>query len=116
MIALVVALALGMILMMAIPSGREDQLKVQIWKNSELIRELPLNTDAQIRIEGDYENTVMIRGDRAAITESICPGEDCVHSGWISRSGRSIICLPNRVEVRITGGSSPEDEVDAVVR
>ncbi|MBQ8917117.1 MAG: NusG domain II-containing protein, partial [Oscillospiraceae bacterium] len=48
---------------------------------------------------------------RACIAQSTCPGEDCVHSGWISSPGRSVVCLPNRVEIRITGSS----EVDFVV-
>ena len=47
-----------------------------------------------------------------AITGSDCPGEDCVHSGWIKASGRSIVCLPNKVEIRIVGQS---DDVDFVV-
>jgi len=45
------------------------------------------------------------------IAESTCPGNDCVHSGKIHSAGRSIVCLPNRVEIRITG----ESDVDYVV-
>ena len=52
---------------------------------------------------------------KAAILESTCPGEDCVHSGWISQTGRSVVCLPNRAEVRIEGVSGADD-VDAVVQ
>ncbi len=115
-IALVIAAALGMILVLALTGGSEENLRVQIRKDGEVIRELPLDTDAVISVEGDYANTVVIRDGQVAITESNCPGEDCVHSGWIRRSGRSIVCLPNRVEVRITGGTPAEDDVDAVVR
>ena len=55
--------------------------------------------------------TVVIRDGRAAILESDCPGGDCIHSGWISQPGRSIVCLPNRVELRIAG----QGDVDFVV-
>ena len=115
-IALVIALALGLILLTGLLSGKEENLQVQILQNGELIREMPLNIDAEILIGGDYVNTVVIRDGKAAITESTCPGEDCVHSGWIHRSGRSIVCLPNRVEVRIAGGADGADDVDAVVK
>ena len=115
-IALVITAALGLMLVLALTGAPEDNLRVQIRKDGEVIRELPLNTDAVISVEGDYTNTVVIRDGQVAITESSCPGEDCVHTGWIRRSGRSIVCLPNRLEVRITGGTPGEDDVDAVVR
>lgn len=92
--------------------GSSEEAVVQIWQNGELISELPLTADETLRLSGSYENTVEIRDGRVAITESDCPGSDCVHSGWIDSMGRSIVCLPNRVEIRITGSS----DVDFVVR
>ncbi len=84
---------------------------VLVYQDGKLIRELPLHTDAQFEIAGDYLNTIVIRSGRAAILESDCPGGDCMRSGWISAPGRSIVCLPNRVELRISG----ESKVDFVV-
>ena len=48
---------------------------------------------------------------RVAVTYADCPGTDCVHSGWVSAAGRAVVCLPNRVEIRLTGAPG----VDAVV-
>lgn len=42
-----------------------------------------------------------------------CPTQDCVHTGKISRSGQSIVCLPARVSVQLSGET--EDGVDAVL-
>ena len=92
-------------------SSSEDAI-VQIWQDGALIHEYPLTAEETIRLSGDYENTIVIHGGHVAITESSCPGTDCVHSGQIDRPGRSIVCLPNRVEVRIVGSS----DVDFVVR
>ncbi len=92
-------------------SSSEDAV-VQIWQDGKLVRELPLTSDETIHLSGDYENTVVIDDGHVAITESDCPGTDCVHSGRIGTPGRSIVCLPNRVEVRIVGSS----DVDFVVR
>ena len=83
-----------------------------IYQEGKLIQELSLDHDTEFVIEGDYENVVTVKDGKAAITKSDCPGTDCVHSGWIHEAGRSIVCLPNRVELRIEGAS----EVDFVVR
>ena len=85
---------------------------VQVYQDARLIAELPLQTDQTLLISGEYQNTLSIQQGRAAITQSDCPGNDCVHSGWIDRAGHSLVCLPNRVEIRITGSS----DVDFVVR
>ena len=112
--------AIGMVAVVAIlvsvifwtKVGSEEGNMVMIYQDGSLIRELSLGTDTEVVIEGDYENVVTIKDGKAAITRSDCPGTDCVHSGWIHEAGRSIVCLPNRVELRIEGTS----EVDFVVR
>ncbi len=102
------ALAVGFLL----AAGQGGTLAVQVYQDGALLWEHPLGRDGEFRVPGPYENLVTVRGGRVAITESTCPGGDCVHSGWISAPGRSIVCLPNRVEVRLTGAG----DVDAVVR
>ena len=92
-------------------SSSESKI-VQIYQNNQLISEYPLNETTDLLIEGEYCNTVQIREGKVAIVKSDCPGADCVHSGWINASGRSIVCLPNKVEIRIIG---VYDEVDFVV-
>ena len=93
-------------------TGKEGRAVVQIWQDGELTDQLPLENNTRIEVAGKYHNVIEIRDGKAAIVESDCPGEDCVHSGWIRTAGRSIICLPNRVELRIVGVDS---EVDFVV-
>ena len=36
---------------------------------------------------------------------------DCVHTGRITRSGQSIVCLPEQVVIQLTGGTSDADVV-----
>ena len=110
-IVLVLALAAVVALFFVPNRGTTENAMVQIYQDGKLMQELSLESDQSILITGEYENTVVIRNGRACIGQSNCPGEDCVHSGWISSPGRSVVCLPNRVEIRITGSS----EVDFVV-
>ena len=110
-IVLVLLLAAAVALLFLPHHGTAENTMVQIFQDGKLVQELSLQSDQSILITGEYENTVVIRDGKAAIAQSNCPGEDCVHSGWISSPGRSVVCLPNRVEIRITGSS----EVDFVV-
>ena len=49
------------------------------------------------------------------VEEADCPTQDCVHTGHISRSGQSIVCLPARVIVRLEGGQKDESAPDVVI-
>jgi len=112
-ILLVAGIALGTGLIFRTAAGEKSgQAMVLVWMDGELIKEVPLHKDQTFEITGKYRNVAAIRDGKVAILESDCPGGDCVHSGWIDGTGRSIICLPNRVEIRIVG---TEDEVDFVV-
>ena len=93
---------------------REDpgDAVAEVYLDGELVWQLPLDTPTELEVSGDYRNTVTVRDGKIGITASDCPGEDCVHSGFIRSSGRSIVCLPNRLEIRIV--SAPGD-VDFVV-
>lgn len=111
-VLLVALIALGTIIFF-LPSGAADEARVaQIYMDGTLLHELPLDVDTILTLEGDYRNAVSVSDGRIRIAESNCPGGDCVHSGAISAPGRSIVCLPNRVEIRVTGAS----DVDFVLR
>ena len=73
----------------------------QIYLDGVLIREVHLEDTQEFTVTGDYTNTVTVRDGKIAVTASDCPGGDCVHSGWIGTSGRSVVCLPNRMEIRV---------------
>lgn len=69
--------------------------------------------EAPIRLEvtGESGKAVYIQLDQsgAAIVESSCADQTCVHTGKITRAGETTICLPERVSVTIKG-----DTVDAM--
>lgn len=45
-----------------------------------------------------------------------CPTQDCVHTGLITRGGQSIVCLPARIIIRLTGADAGDSGgVDAVI-
>ena len=111
-IAIAAVLLLAAVVFLLFVPRQEAGGHAEIYQNGQLIRTLSLADDGQWVIEGAYRNIVTVSGGKIAITDSDCPGEDCVHSGWIHTGGRSIVCLPNGVEIRIV---SDADDVDFVV-
>ena len=62
-----------------------------------------------------YHLHVTVTDGSVRVTEADCPTQDCVHTGAITRSGQSIVCLPGRFILRLEGGSSDNTGVDAVL-
>ena len=73
-----------------------------------------LKQEQVIRIETEYGyNELTIKDGKAGVTASDCKNQVCVHSMAISQNGQSIICLPHKLIIQITG--SGEKQLDAVV-
>ena len=54
-------------------------------------------------------------GNGLRVSSSDCPTQDCVHTGTISRGGQSIVCLPARIIIQLTGGAADSNDVDIVI-
>ncbi len=90
--------------------------RVQISVGGKITESMDLNVDRVYDIQGygGGHNRLVIQDGQAWIEEASCPDGLCVKMGHISRTGQSVVCLPNQVVVEITGGSG--SEIDAVVR
>ena len=70
------------------------------------------------RFDGDhvytgngYTLTVSAQKGQVWVSSSDCPGQDCVHTGSISRIGQSIVCLPAQIVIRLEGSFSADADV-----
>lgn len=106
----VLACALALGLGLWVQAAAVERVEVQVYQAGELLRTMPLDRDNSFTLTGAYTNTITVKDGSVAVTHTDCPGADCAHSGWISTAGRALVCLPNRVEIRLTGLS----DVDAV--
>ena len=82
---------------------------VLITLNGSTYAEVSLSEDAEIDVDGLL--TVVIDGGEVYVCESTCPDGLREGMGKISKSGESIVCLPNGVVVKIT---SDEPEYDFI--
>ena len=108
---LLVAMLAVIVAVCFLPKSNAQGVQAQIYRNGELVKTLSLEEEMSIEVRGKYTNVITVENGKIAITASDCPGEDCVHSGAIHSSGRSIVCLPNEVEVRVVAQTSDVDFV-----
>ena len=87
---------------------------VSVYVDGELKETISLNKDSETLIESEYgKNRVIIRDGKVFVTDADCPDKLCEKSK-ISKSGSSIVCLPNRLSVMIEGGKKDE-KIDVVI-
>ena len=112
-------LAIGIVLLLAaavilgfLPTQNAPAAYAQVYLNGKLHKTVPLDQDATFAVTDQYTNEITVKNGTIAFVDSDCPGQDCVHSGSIHTTGRSLVCLPNRVEIRVIAQA---DDVDFVV-
>lgn len=109
------ALAAAAAILFAFRPKSGNFLTARIVLDNELVAELPLSALSEtvtLDVPGArYPITVEAEQGRVRVSHSACPSQDCVHTGWVSRSGGQIICLPNRLVITVTGGGADADAV-----
>ena len=92
---------------------------VEIQIDGKEVETLDLQKERAFKINGgtntvqiDETNVLEIRDGEAKMKSADCPDQICVHQKAISRNGESIICLPNKIVLKIVDGE--EAELDAV--
>ena len=105
-----VLLLAGLILAAVILCGRSDGRYAVLRVDGRDIVRIPLTEDRQYPVETDGTVTNVLRIEDGAVrmVEADCPDHLCIHRGAIRHVGDSIVCLPNRVVVTISG----EDALD----
>jgi hypothetical protein len=84
-----------------------------------VVHELPLDSSKRMEITTALgSNTVEVADGQIRVVDATCKNKDCVHQGAISSPGQTIVCLPNRLVIRIEDTDSNGDDehggVDAI--
>ena len=116
MIVLLVGASVASIIYMK--SGKNDGRKTAyIYRDNELLKTVSLDdvkNPYTFRIEyGDGEyNDILVENGKIKIADASCPDKLCVNQKPVSKNHESIICLPNKIVLKIVDGE--EAELDAV--
>lgn len=104
---LLAVLLVAVILTIIFAVGGDDEY-VQIYVDGVLKYEVSLYSDMEIDLL-DGKMTVVIKDGKAWVEHSDCVEQLCVNNSPLTSSGGMIVCLPNKVVVKISGR-----EVDAI--
>lgn len=103
-------LLLGSLIFLGVHVQKKPGASVTVTVDQRLFGTYSLFKDQDISVEGG--NRLRISDGKAWMEWADCPDELCIHQGKISRTGETIVCLPNRVVAEVTGDSSRE--VDSI--
>ena len=121
--AAVILLAVAAALITYTPRADAGQaLTVVVTADGDELRRIPLASfpDGPVTLENNgYTLTLSLQTDDLiggkglgiAVTESNCPGRDCVHTGAIYRAGQTIVCLPARLVITLEGAGDGPDVI-----
>jgi len=109
LICILLVLALSVFLVVEL-TRREGAYVVVSVDGGEVCR-YSLSEDGEFLLNGGT-NTLVISGGEAYISEADCPDGLCVSQGRISRTGQTVVCLPNRVMLRIVGADDADVELE----
>ena len=137
---LLVLLGLGLslpALVNAFAAGESAGAVVEISVAGEVRERFPLDSNREILIvqDGDqvtiesisdsnsghlgrnygHLNKVIIKDSTVQMSEADCHNQLCVKQGTITKAGQAIVCLPNRVVIRILGERDSSEGGDADV-
>lgn len=88
---------------------------VLITLNGSPYKTLPLSEYTEIVVQNEQNsNIIVVRDGKVYVSEATCPDKICKKHRPISKVGETIVCLPNKMTLRIFSQSSLQ-ELDAVV-
>lgn len=87
---------------------RQNGALAVIYVNGERTAAYPLSEDTTVTLHAPNGgcNVLVISGGSARVSEASCPDGICVRTGSVRYEGETIVCLPNKTEIRIEGAAS----------
>ena len=112
-IAVIIIAAAAGLYFGGILSPKEKGAVAVIYVDGEEYKSLPLDTDAQERVQTEYGlNIITIKDGYADCVEADCKDKLCVDQRKINKVNQTIVCLPHKLVVEIEGAET--SKIDSV--
>ena len=100
-------LLFSLVLFLVFHVGRQPGKEVIVRVDGREQGRYSLSKEGRFELNGGT-NILCIRDGKAYMESADCPDKVCIHQGTISKAGETIICLPNRLTVTVTGDGEVE--------
>lgn len=98
-------------------NSKDAEKEVVVQYQEKIVLKVPLDKDQTYIVDGLLGDVVVeIQDNRVRIEKENSPYHLCSIQGWVSDVNRPIICLPNKIVVRITTSKPSDDDMDSVVQ
>lgn len=96
----------------------QELLQVEVRRAGEVILSVPLAEEGTYDLSGSRgaENVLRVEEGRASMLSANCPDQLCVLQGALEGTSGSIVCLPHRLVVRLSGALPAGDAPDVIAR
>ncbi|MDR1412970.1 MAG: NusG domain II-containing protein [Actinomycetes bacterium] len=107
-------LLVGIVLFAAVNFAKTGGAQVDVHYDGAVVASYPLDTDREVDLTYNGHNLLKIEKGRATVIDADCPELLCTKQRAISKEGESIVCLPHKLVITVSGGK-PND-VDGVLQ
>jgi hypothetical protein len=110
-IALVIVI--GFIYFGIMPTPQNPVLEVEVLGKVKQTLDLTKQEGEKIVVMGRQGYSIIEVGkNKVRMVDSACEDKICVHTGWISKPGQQIVCIPNQVVLRFRNVRSDLDGIN----
>jgi hypothetical protein len=113
----IIILTLGFCTVFTLFIGRTHRKgsDVLIFLGSRKVGIYSLLKDTELTLNGPMGKTeVIIKKGQAWISDAPCSHQICRHMGRIRKTGQMLVCIPNRIIIKIEGSQDPEIDAETM--
>ena len=114
--ALLAALGLYLISVLA-PSSAATTVVVTVGGQEVLRRPLSVNAEYRVPLSDGDVNVICVENGEVYMKEANCRDGLCIHQGKMRNAAKTIVCLPHKLTVSLTGEpiDTQNDDLDVII-
>lgn len=107
-----IILSLIMILFAILSFTKKSGTRAEVYYEDDVIMTIDLNTDGEYKVDGYLGDVLLeVNDKKIRVKEEISPKNLCSKQGYTDSSNKPLICLPNKIIVKVIDDESSVDEV-----
>lgn len=89
---------------------------IEVYVDGKLFKSISIDDENEFEVKVDNGYNVIKVHDRGVeVIEASCPDKVCVHTGFITKASQSIVCIPNKVNIKIKISKNDKNSEDIMV-